>query len=87
MVSETHEEGGKGWRRKLKRAWRLRLAKLWHYAYRIRYQAGQYHARYGTVIGGATIVILMAGTAYLLPAVQRGPETRFATEEASCSSS
>ena len=81
IVSETREQWHRRLRRRLKRAWRQRLAKLWHYAYRIRHKASQYHARYRTAVGGAATVLLVAGTVYLLPAVQRGLEIRFATDE------
>ena len=81
-MSETDEQWHHGLRRKLKRAYRQRRAKLWHYAYRIRYKASQYRLRHGTLIGVVTIMLLMAASAYLLPTLQARLETWFTTEEA-----
>ena len=81
-VAQAPEHEERTLRQKLKRGFRRGLARLWQHAYRIRHKASHYQARYGTVIRSATVVILIAASAYLLPALQTQLETWFATEEA-----
>ena len=81
-ASEARQAPDGGFRRRLTRACRRRFAELSVHAYRLRHKAGQYRARYGGFIGAAIVVLLVAASAYLLPAVKASPESRFATEEA-----
>ena len=71
-----------GFRRRLARACRRRLAELSVHGYRFRHKAGQYRVRYGRFIGAAIVALLLAASAYLVPAIQVSLESRFATEEA-----
>ena len=80
-MSETREENETGLRRKMKRAWRRRAAKLWQYAYTGRHQAGQLFVRHGHLVAAAIGVLLMAANVYLLPTLQTLLAARFGTEE------
>ena len=81
-ASEARKAPDGGFRRRLARACRRRLAELSVHANRFRHKAGQYRARYGGFIAAAIVVLLLVATAYLVPAVQAFLEFRFGTEEA-----
>ena len=65
----------------LNRAWAPQLARLWIHAHRARGKAHRYQARFSATARVAGLVLLVAASAYLAPAMQRILETRIATEE------
>ena len=67
---------------KVNRAWARQLARLWLHAHRARGKAHGYHARYGATARVTGVVLLVAASAYLAPAMQRALETRITTVEA-----
>ena len=81
-ASQARQAPDVGFRRRLARACHRRLAELSVHAYRLRHKAGQYRARYGGFIAAAIVALLLATSAYLVPAVQAFLESRFGTEEA-----
>ena len=59
-----------------------KIAKLWQYMYVVRHLFTQYQSRYGGVASSVILLLLVAGTFYLSPALQSILDKYYVTEDA-----